>query len=104
MASTLSRKRDELIEDLEDQVAELKRELSSLRRSSAKRGAGLYDDVAEFAGELYNQFWRQGRGGTRSIARQARQAGGTVLDHPVATTVVGLALIGLLASMLVARK
>lgn len=104
MASTLSKKRDELIEELEDQVASLKREVSSLRRAASRRGANVYDDVTDFASELYNQLWKSGKGTGQSFNRQVGIAGDKMREYPVATTVVGLAVIGLLASMLISRR
>ncbi len=41
---------------------------------------------------------RQGSGTGRKLAKQARYARSTATDHPVVTAVVGVAVIGLLAS------
>jgi ElaB/YqjD/DUF883 family membrane-anchored ribosome-binding protein len=103
MASTISRKRDQLVEELEDQVSGLKRELASLRRSASKRGGTVYDDVVDSAADLLEQFLRRGRGTGKSLAKQAQHAGDTMREYPVVATVVGVAVVGLLASLLLRR-
>ena len=103
MASTLSRKRDELIEDLEDQVSSLKRELASVRRSATRHGSSIYDDLSDAAASFLDQFMRQGGSAGKQIARQALHARETASDYPVVTTLAGIAVIGLLASLLLRR-
>ena len=114
MTLPFSRSREDAIDDLERQMAALKRELSSLRHSAAKhgsraydevasRGSHAYDDVAEIVADLLGQLTRRSRPGRREVQRQARIAGAAVRDHPKTTALVGLAALGLAAALLMRR-
>ena len=90
-------------EDIETRIARLSKELSSLRKAAAKRGAQSYEDGLELASDTYDE-WRDRfeealpriRKGARRIERSAR-------DNPAATALVGLAALGLLALLLSRR-
>jgi hypothetical protein len=114
MNFSFSRRREDAIDDLEQQVLALKREIAALRRSAATRGARAYDevatrgshaydDVAEVLADLMGQFARRGRPGRRELERQARIARDAVKDHPKTTALVGLAALGLAAMLLLRR-
>lgn len=114
MAFSISRTRDEAIEDLERQVTSLTRELSSLRRTAAKRGSHLYDevserganaygDVADIVSDLIGKLSSQRPISRREIERQARLAGAAVKDHPKTVALVGLVGLGLAAMLLMRR-
>jgi hypothetical protein len=114
MAFSISRTRDEAIDDLEHQVASLKRELAGLRRTAtaqgahlydevADRGAHAYDDVADIVADLVGRLSKRRPGARREIERQARLAGAAVKDHPRTTALVGLAVLGLAAVLLMRR-
>jgi ElaB/YqjD/DUF883 family membrane-anchored ribosome-binding protein len=104
MASTFSRLRDDLLSgDLEDQVARLQKEVAHLRKLAGKHGASamvgtrdtaldLYDDIAERVADLMPH-----------VRRQSRVMGRAASDHPVATAVIGLAVIGLAIGLLTRR-
>lgn len=113
MAFSISRTRDEAIDDLDRQVTALKRELSSLRRTAAaqgthlygevaERGAHAYDDVADIVSDLVSRLSKR-RPSRRDIERQARMAGAVVSDHPKTVALVGLAALGLAAVLLMRR-
>lgn len=114
MAFSISRTRDEAIDDLEHQVTALKRELSSLRRTAsaqgshlydevAGRGASAYDDVADIVSDLVGRLSKRRPATRREIERQARMAGAVVSDHPKTAALVGLAALGLAAVLLLRR-
>ncbi len=113
MAFSISRTRDEALDDLEQQVTALKRELSSLRRTAsaqgshlydevATRGSHAYDDVADIVTDLIGRLSKR-RPSRREIERQARMAGAVVTDHPKTVALVGLAVLGL-AAILLSRR
>jgi ElaB/YqjD/DUF883 family membrane-anchored ribosome-binding protein len=114
MNFSFSRTREDAVDDLEHQVAALKREIAALRRSAsargsraydevATRGSHAYDDVAEILADLFGQVSRRSRPGRREFERQARIARAAVQDHPKTTALVGLAALGLAAVLLLRR-
>jgi len=54
MASALTRFRDDLQDDVQDQIARLSREVASLRKTMTKRGGAAYEDARDAAGDLYD--------------------------------------------------
>lgn len=95
--------RDEIQSHLEDQIAHLTRQVASLTKAMSKRGAGAYsetrDDAAEFYGDMIERF----SDALPAMSRQAHLARKTVNDNPVAAAVVGVAVLGLLFSLLSRR-
>lgn len=103
MASAFSRFRNDAEDDLEAQVARLSRELSSLRKSLSKRSSGAYDDARDAASDVYGDLRHKVFDLLPSMRRQAGAAERVARDNPAAAAVVGLLVVGLLATML-ARK
>lgn len=114
MAFSISRTRDEAIDELERQVSSLTRELASLRRTAASRGSHLYGevaergahaygDVADVVSDLIRRVSKQRPVTRRELERQARMAGAVVKDNPKTAALVGLAALGL-AAVLLARR
>lgn len=101
MASVFSRFRGE--DDLEAQVAHLSRELSALKKALSRRGSDAYDDARDSAADLYGDLRDRFSYALPMMRRHGRAAGEAARDHPAATAVVGLVVVGLLAAML-ARK
>ena len=99
MASTFSKLRDNLGDDLDAQVARLQKEVASLRRQLAKRGAAAYDETSERAADLYDDVIARLGEAVPQIAKQSRVVGKAASDNPVTTAVIGLAVLGLLALM-----
>ncbi len=99
----LTRTRDALIEDLEQQVSSLSREVASLRKQTARRGAAAYDDASELVGELIERLMKR-RSSTRAdVMRGARAANRAAHQHPAATALIGVAALGLVAALLLRR-
>jgi hypothetical protein len=90
--------------DLEQQVEDLRRELSRLRRSVAKRGSSFYDDASETISDYLAGL--SGRVGPSllGLRRQARAVERVAYDHPAVIAGVGLMVVGLVASLLISRR
>lgn len=103
MASSFSKMRGDLESDLEDQVARLTRELSSLKKSFSKRGASAYEDTRETASDLYGDFRDRFVDALPLVRKRARAAEHLARDNPATAAVVGLVVVGLLVTMLARR-
>lgn len=99
MAST----RDEIKTELEDQVANLTRQVASLTKAMSKRGSSALADGRNSAADFYEEFHDRFADAMPAIRKQAHVARKAAHDNPVVTALVGVALLGLLAS-LVARR
>ena len=100
MASTFSRLRGHLDDDLESQVAKLSREVSSLKKTLSKRGAEAYEDTRDSASDMYEDIVARLSDSIPDIAKQSRAVRKAARDNPVAATVVGIAVVGLLLGLL----
>lgn len=104
MASAFSRFRGDVEDDLEAQVARLSKEIASLRKSFARRGADAYDDARDVASDFYGDMRHRVVDALPLVRRHAKTAEQVARDNPAATAaVVGLVVVGLLATMF-ARK
>ncbi|MDQ6434419.1 hypothetical protein RB623_10200 [Mesorhizobium sp. LHD-90] len=103
MASTFSRFRDDVTEELEDQVARLQKEVKSLRKALGKRGASAYDGSRDMASDFYDEIAARVGDALPVIQKQSRVVKRAATDHPLTTAVIGLAVLGLLAGLLSRR-
>lgn len=103
MASTFSRLRDDLAGDLEGQIASLQKEMESLRKVLGKRGATAYEGTRESALDLYEDLAERVADLMPHVRNRSRAVGRAASDHPVATAVIGLAVIGLAIGLLTRR-
>ena len=103
MASAFSRFRGDVEDDLEAQVARLSREVAGLKKVLSRRGSNAYDDARGAASDIYGEMRSRFADAMPVMRRQARVAERAARDHPATAALVGLAVIGLLATML-ARK
>jgi len=103
MASTFSRLRDDLAGDLEDQVARLQKEVEYLRKAAGKHGASAFAGTRDSAAELYDELAHRVADLMPHVRSQSRAVGRAASDHPVATAVIGLAVIGLAIGLLTRR-
>jgi ElaB/YqjD/DUF883 family membrane-anchored ribosome-binding protein len=102
-----SRSRDELSEDLQAQIANLSNNITSLQRRLSGRAAEMSDDAAQSGSALYDLLARGGSSAGRNLSRQASRAADTARHHPATAATaagIGLLVIGLLISLLLARK
>lgn len=102
MASTISKLRG-IESDLEDQVATLTKELSALKKTISKRGASAYQDTRDSASEVYGEMWDRFSDSLPAMRKRARAAERVARDNPATAALVGLAVIGLVAALLVRR-
>jgi ElaB/YqjD/DUF883 family membrane-anchored ribosome-binding protein len=101
MASAFSRFRGDIEDDLEAQVARLTREMTSLKKSIGKRGGSAYDDARDTASDFYSDLRDRFTDVLPMARRRAKAAEQVVRDNPnVTAAVVGLAVVGLLVTML----
>lgn len=99
MAST----REEIQSELEDQVAQLTKQVASLTKTMSKRSADALADGRDSATELYGDLHDRFYEALPAIRKQARVAQKTAQDNPVATALIGVAVFGLLAALVVRR-
>lgn len=98
MASAFSRFRGE--DDLEARLAYLTKEMSSLKKALSRRGADAYDDARDTAGDLYSDLRERFSEALPVVSKRARDVGEVARHHPATAAVVGLAVVGLLATLL----
>ena len=86
--------------DLEEQVSDLRKEMSALKRVVAKRGADFYEDAEDTVSNYLSDL--AGRVGPSLVGlrRQARSVERVAYDHPTVVAAVGLVVVGLVASLL----
>lgn len=98
-----SNSRDQLVDDLNAEVAALRKEVSSLRRSAGKRGAQLYNEANASASRVYDDLSTLAADYAPRIRESARDLERRARENPAATAAVGVAAIAFLA-MLLARR
>lgn len=104
--ASFSRTRDELQDDLQEQLESLRREIQSVRKGIAKRGYGAYRDSRHFGEELVDMLRDyledaipSMRRGAHALEKTARRNPGTT----AATVLVGAAVIGLAVAFFARR-
>lgn len=103
MSSTFSRFRGHIEDDLETQVARLSREISSLKKAMSRRGSAAYEDTRESAADVYEDIIGRLNDALPDFAKQSRAVRQAARDNPVAATVIGVAVVGLLVGLLSRR-
>ncbi len=103
MASPFSRFRSDVEDDLETQVARLSKELAALKKLAARRGSYAYDIARDAADGVYGDVRDRFIDALPHVRKRARAAEQAARDNPAMAAVVGLAVVGLLAAMLVRR-
>jgi ElaB/YqjD/DUF883 family membrane-anchored ribosome-binding protein len=98
MYSPFSRFRGE--DDLEARIAYLSKEMSSLKKALSRRSADAYDDARDTASDLYSDLRDRFSEALPVVGKRARDVGEVARHHPATTAVVGLVVVGLLATLL----
>ena len=98
MYSPFSRFRGE--DDLDARLAYLTEEMSSLKKALSRRGADAYDDARDTASDLYSDLRERFSDALPVVSKHARAAGEVARGHPATAAVVGLVVVGLLATLL----
>jgi hypothetical protein len=102
MYSPFSRFRGE--DDLEAQVAYLAKEMSSLKKALSRRSADGYDDARDSAVDIYSDLRERFSDALPVMRQRARDVGEVARHHPATAAVVGLVVVGLLATLLARRN
>jgi ElaB/YqjD/DUF883 family membrane-anchored ribosome-binding protein len=98
MYSPFSRFRGE--DDLDARLAYLTKEMSSLKKALSRRSADAYDDARDTASDVYSDLRDRFSEALPVVSRHARAAGEVARGHPATAAVVGLVVVGLLATLL----
>ena len=86
--------------DLEQQVADLRKEMSALQRVVARRGADFYEDAEDTVSKYLSDLASRVGPSLWGLRRQARSVERAAYDHPAVVATVGLVMVGLVASLL----
>lgn len=100
--ASIAKIRDELQEDLQDQLDGLRQEITQLRKDAARRGTRAYRQGRHYGDEAMDVLREYLESAVPSLRRNARALEKTARDHPmttVATAAVGLAVIGLAVAL-----
>jgi hypothetical protein len=104
MASALTRFREDFPDDVQDRIARLSREISSLRKLVSRRGGAAYEDAHAAAGDLYGGLRERLHDAVPDLHRGARRARETARDNPAVTAALAVGVIGLLVVLLARRS
>jgi ElaB/YqjD/DUF883 family membrane-anchored ribosome-binding protein len=100
---SLSKIRDNVESDLEEQVAYLRKEVASLTKALSKRGASVLDDTRGGAADLYQEVAGRIADAIPVLRKQAKAANRSVHDNPAVAAMVGIAVVGLVISLFARR-
>jgi len=98
MYSPFSRFRGD--DDLEARLAYLTKEMSSLKKALSRRGSDAYDGARDTAADLYSDLRDRVSEALPIVGRRARDVGEVARHHPATAAVVGIVVVGLLATLL----
>jgi hypothetical protein len=104
MASALTRFREDFPDDVQERIARLSREISSLKKLASRRGGAAYEDAHAAAGDLYEDLWERVHDAMPDLRHGARRARDTARENPMIATAVALGAIALLAALLARRS
>lgn len=90
--------------DLEDQIAKLSRELSSLKKMLAKQGSRAYADTQAMASDFYEDVSGRISEAMPVVRDRARAVERAARDNPTTTAAVGLVVVGLLIALMSSRR
>ncbi len=97
MASTFTKLRHDLSDDMEEQIARLQKEVASLRKSLNKRGSAAYDQGKDVASDLYDDLADRLSDALPHLRKQSERVGKAASDNPMTAALIGVGLVGLLA-------
>jgi hypothetical protein len=90
--------------DLERQVDDLRKELARLTRSAARHGSNFYGDAGETISDYLADLSGRVAPSLLGLRRRARSVERVAYDHPAVIAGVGLAVVGLVATLLISRR
>ncbi|HEY6632629.1 MAG TPA: hypothetical protein VIZ90_14335 [Rhizobiaceae bacterium] len=97
MYTPFSRFRGE--DDLEARLAYLTKEMASVKKAISRRGADAYDGARDTAADLYSDLRDRFSEALPVVSRRARDVGEVARHHPATAAVVGIVVVGLLATL-----
>jgi len=103
MASTISKLRGDVEENLQDQVSRLTKELAYLKTSLSKRGSRAYEETRDTASDVYADLWDKFTETMPVVRKRARAAEKVARENPATAAFVGLAVVGLLVTLMARR-
>ncbi len=99
-----STSKEDLIEDLQAQVAALRKETAKLRKAARARGAEISDEVGAAASRAYDDLAAMAADYGPRIRDRARDLEVRARENPAATAAIGLVALGVLACLMAARR
>lgn len=102
MAVQPDKNAEQLREALEEQIAEMRKELKSITKSLSKHGHSLSEVAHDTASEFYETVRERGADAAKVVGNQTRHMRETAKENPVATIAI-IAGIGLLIGLLSRR-
>lgn len=91
--------RDDIQNDLADQIASLREEIASISESVSKYSNRRLHDMGDNAVAVVDQVRHQGAVAARQIGRQANVAGRAVQENPI-PVIVALGTIALISALI----
>jgi hypothetical protein len=101
--TTFSRLRSELGDDVEEQLAQLRKEVAHLKKGLARRGSHGYAAGHEHLSELYDDLQERMAELMPHLRNHARSAGRAMRDNST-PIVVGAVVVGLLAVLFASSR
>ncbi|TPN33114.1 hypothetical protein FKO01_13135 [Mesorhizobium sp. B2-3-3] len=97
---------DDIQKTLENQIAELRREITKINKSISARGAEMLDDASEQASDFYETAAARASRTAQQLRSQAQAVSDVARENPGTTTaVVGMiGLLGFLAGLAVGQS
>ncbi|PRD43879.1 hypothetical protein C5748_08475 [Phyllobacterium phragmitis] len=102
MASPETRTRAQTGKDLENQIAELRREVSEISETLSRQGFHILDSARDTASDVYGLLKNKSAKAAHVAGRQAHHVADTAREKPLASVAL-LACIGLLIGLMVRR-
>lgn len=102
--SPFSGKRHEIDDDLREQIAELRDEVSALTRKLSRRGAATYEGSRDIASDFFDEMTRRLRDAMPTLRKRAGVIEQSARDNPALAAAVGLAVIGLAISFFAVKR
>lgn len=102
MAMNTSKVRDTIDDDLETQIASLRKELSSISKSLSDQGYDLYDQ----ASSTYGSVKQSGRKAVRLVGEEAQYVAEKAKENPLTAVAIvsAVAAVGLLIGLSAYRR
>ncbi|KXF76308.1 hypothetical protein ATN84_15605 [Paramesorhizobium deserti] len=103
MAATGTRTRTQSGKDLENQIAELRKEIAEISETLSRQGFHILDSARDTASDVYDALKAKSAKAAHVAGRQAHYVADTARERPVASAAV-LIGIGLVIGGLLARR